>query len=707
MKKLIIVESPAKAGTIKKFLGSNYDVVASKGHIRDLPKSRLGVDIEDMFEPEYINVRGKAPLINDLKKRAKDAEKVFLATDPDREGEAIAWHLAIILGIPLDSECRITFNEITKEAVKKAVKNPRKIDMDLVDAQQARRVLDRIVGYKISPLLWKNVRSGLSAGRVQTVALKLIVDREKEIRNFKPEEYWTINAILAKDNIEFNSKFYGKDSKKIELHSEKEVENIIKSLDKKKFEVVDIKEGTRKKNPTPPFTTSTLQQTASRNINFNIRKTMQVAQKLYEGIKIPGKGITGLITYMRTDSTRISDEARAKAKEIITEKYGAKYYENRFFKTGKNSQDGHEAIRPAYPDIAPNDIKEYLSNDEYKLYSLIYNRFLASQMASALYETVAIKIENNSYEFRTNGSILKFDGFLKLYGVEIYNEDSKRQNKEEGNEEQDENNNLPKLKVGDIPNFVKYDNVQSFTEPPARYTEATLVKKLEENGIGRPSTYAPTISTIQTRNYIEREKRQLVPTELGELVEELLEKYFEEIFNVEFTKEIEEDFDIVAEGDKEWKEILSNFYNPFSKSLKVASKELEKIEIEEEKSDEICEVCGKPMVYKHGRFGKFLACSGYPECKNTKRIVNYTGDICPKCGGRIEARKSKRRTNYYICENNPKNNCDYISWNRPGEEEKNKKSTKGKTKKTTKTTKTTKAKTKKSKKNTSTKSKKK
>lgn len=498
MKKLYIVESPAKAGTIKKFLPSGTKVLASMGHLRDLPKSRLAVDIKNNFEPEYINVRGKGDLIKTLKKEAKDMD-VYLATDPDREGEAIAWHLSHILDIPLTKEARVTFNEITKEEVQSAVKNPRKIDQDLVDAQQARRVLDRLVGFQISPLLWANVKSGLSAGRVQSVALKIIVDRELEIRNFVEEEYWNLDAILSDGKKEFVSRFYGKD-KKIELKNKEQVDEILNEIKDGKFKVIELELGTRKKNPTPPFTTSTLQQDASRKLNFSIKKTMAVAQSLYEGIKVPERGLTGLITYMRTDSTRISEQARSSAKVVIEKKYGKEFYENRYYRQKKDSQDAHEAIRPTYPDIDPESIKEYLTKDQYKLYSLIYKRFIASQMSSAVYDTIKIKFDVAGYEFRSSGQTINFQGFLKVYNIE--------------EEEESDFTSFPNLKIGDIAHLIKFDPVQSFTVPPARFTEATLVKVLEENGIGRPSTYSPIISTIIARHYVKKEKKYLVPTEL-------------------------------------------------------------------------------------------------------------------------------------------------------------------------------------------------
>ena len=659
--KLIIVESPAKANTIKKFLGGSTKVVASMGHIRDLPKSKMGIDIENNFEPEYINIRGKANLIKELKKDAKSAKYVYLATDPDREGEAIAWHLAYILGIPEDSVCRVTFNEITKEAVQNAVKNTRKIDKDLIDAQQARRVLDRIVGYKISPVLWKKVRKGLSAGRVQSVAVKLIVDREEEIDRFIPEEYWNINAKLSKLNTkkkqEFEAKLTGKSGKKIELHNKEEVDTILADLEKAKYIVEDVKKGEKKRTPAPPFTTSTMQQEASRKLGFTLKKTMSVAQKLYEGIKIPEKGSIGLITYMRTDSTRISVEAREAAKKQIEAAYGPAYYENRFYKTKSDAQDAHEAIRPTYADLEPDKIKASLTSDEYKLYKLIYNRFLASQMAPAVFDTVSVSINANDYNFKANGQTLKFKGFMALYVESV-------------DDEKDEQYvALPELDVNEEVKKEKLDAKQSFTEPPPRYTEASLVKALEEKGIGRPSTYSPTITTILERRYIEKLQKQLHPTELGKVVNKLLVENFEDVVNVEFTAKMENQFDEIAEGQEQWKKVIADFYNPFKEVVEKVEKELEHVKLEEEVSDVPCEKCGRMMVIKFGKYGKFLACPGYPECKNAKPLVETIDVPCPKCGAVVQVRKTKKKRNYYICENNPKS-CDYISWNKPKKGEK-------------------------------------
>lgn len=671
--KLIIVESPAKANTIKKFLGGNTKVVASMGHIRDLPKSKLGVD-ETTLEPQYINIRGKGDLIKSLKKDAKDAKKVYLATDPDREGEAIAWHLAHILDIKPEEACRITFNEITKDAVKNAIKEPRKIDMDLTDAQQARRVLDRIVGYKISPVLWKKVQKGLSAGRVQSVAVRLIVEREEEIENFKPEEYWNIYAKLKepKSKKSFQAKLYGKNNEKIDIHSENEVNQILSDIEKAKYTVEEIKKGEKKRTPAPPFTTSTMQQEASRKLGFAIKKTMSVAQGLYEGVKIAEKGTVGLITYMRTDSTRISEEARRWAKDYIEKEYGAEYYENRYYKTKGDAQDAHEAIRPTYVELSPEKIKSSLTNDQYKLYKLIYNRFIASQMAGAIYDTVSVKILADKYNFRANGQTLKFKGFMTLY---VETSDF---------EEKEEFEKIPELIEGQELKKEKIESKQSFTEPPPRYTEASLVKTLEEKGIGRPSTYSPTITTILARRYIEKIQKQLYPTELGKIVNKLLVENFPNILNVKFTAEMEEQFDKIADGKEEWKKVIKEFYGPFKTTVENVEKELEHVKLEYEVSDVPCEKCGRMMVIKYGKYGKFLACPGYPECQNAKPLVEIIDKPCPKCGGKVQIRKTKKRRNYYICENNPAS-CDYISWNKPGAEKKETTKRKTATKKKTTT----------------------
>ena len=654
--KLVIVESPAKANTIKKFLGGKSKVVASMGHVRDLPKSKLAIRIDKDFEPEYINIRGKAPLINSLKKDAKEAKQVYLATDPDREGEAIAWHLAYILGIDLDSVCRVTFNEITKEAVKNGINNPRKIDLNLTNAQQARRTLDRIVGYKISPVLWKKVKKGLSAGRVQSVAVKLIVDREEEIEKFVPEEFWNITAIVLdkKSKKSFECKLVGKNGEKLELHSKEEVDVVLNDIENGKYIVTDIKIGERKRNPAPPFTTSTLQQDASRKLNFAIKKTMSVAQGLYEGVKLPEHGLTGLITYMRTDSTRISNEAKEAARKMIVSEFGEEYYENRVYKTKTDAQDAHEAIRPTYVDIKPDDVKSSLTPDQYKLYKLIYNRFIASQMASAIYDTKTISVDCNNYNFKANGQTLRFKGYMAVY-IET--------------EEKEKLDNLPDVKVNDEVKKESIDVKQTFTEPPARYTEASLVKLLEEKGIGRPSTYAPTITTILMRRYIEKVQKQLVPTDLGRVVNSLLIENFGDVINVEFTANMEEKFDKIAVGEEAWKNVIREFYTPFEKVVEKVEKELEHVKLEYEESDVPCDKCGRMMVIKYGKYGKFLACPGYPECQNAKPIVEIIDVPCPKCGAVVQVRKTKKKRNYYICENNPVN-CNYISWNKPklGEE---------------------------------------
>ena len=651
--KLIIVESPAKANTIKKFLGGSTKVVASMGHIRDLPKSKLGVDVEKDFEPEYINIRGKGDLIKSLKKDAKDAKKIYLASDPDREGEAIAWHLAKILEEDKDKITRVTFNEITKSAVKKALDNARDIDVNLVDAQQARRVLDRIVGYKMSPVLWKKVKRGLSAGRVQSVAVRLICEREEEIENFVPEEYWNIYATLLDENTntEFEARLTNMNGNKIEIHSQEEVDGILEDLKGAKYIVTEVKKGEKKRTPAPPFTTSTMQQEASRKINFTLKKTMSVAQTLYEGVKLP-EGHTGLITYMRTDSTRISEEARAAAKKHITETYGDSYYENRYYRTNKDAQDAHEAIRPAHIELRPEDIKQFLTNDQYKLYRLIYNRFMASQMSAAIFDTMAVNIKAKDYDFKANGQSLKFKGFMTLY---IEGTDGK---------EEEQEGMLPPLEENQKVTKKKLNPKQSFTEPPARYTEASLVKALEEKGIGRPSTYSPTITTILERRYIEKEQKQLLPTELGKIVNKLLVENFSDVVNVEFTADVETRFDKIAEGNEKWKDVIREFYGPFIKEVEKVEKELEHVQLVDEESDVVCELCGRKMVYKYGRFGKFLACPGYPECKNVKAIINYIDVPCPVCGAKVIEKKTRRGKKFYVCENGP-DKCNYISWNKP------------------------------------------
>lgn len=652
---LIIVESPAKSKTIKKFLGSNYKVEASMGHIRDLPKSQLGIDIENHFEPKYINIRGKADLIKKLKKAAKDSKKVFLATDPDREGEAISWHLASLLDVPKKNLVRVTFNEITESAVKKAIANPRNIDMNLVDAQQARRVLDRIVGYKISPLLWKNVKKGLSAGRVQSVAVELIVDREREIEKFIPEEYWTITATLAKEKSTktFEAKFYGKGDKKTDISSKEEADKILKDLKNADYIISSIKPGEKKRHPAPPFITSTLQQEASRKYGFGASKTMMIAQQLYEGLDIKGHGTIGLITYMRTDSTRISEEAQKEAESIIKSTYGNDFYPAtpNVYKSKKSAQDAHEAIRPSYLHIKPEEIKDSLSNEQFKLYKLIWERFMASQMASAVFTTLAIDIRAGEYLFKANGSQIKFPGFMTLY-IETT---------ETGENEKDVI--LPPLTEGEKVMKKEISPKQHFTEPPPRYSEASLVKTLEEKGIGRPSTYAPTITTIISRGYIEKEKKVLYPTELGTIVTDLLKENFANIMDIAFTAEMETDLDEIEEGKIPWKEVIDNFYGPFSETLKVAEEKIGKVELTYEESDVQCEKCGRMMVIKQGKYGKFLACPGFPECRNAKPIVEETGKFCPVCHGKVLIRKTRRGKKYYACENSKA--CNFMIWEEP------------------------------------------
>ncbi len=644
--KLVIVESPSKAKTIKKYLGDDYDVIASQGHIIDLPSSKFGVDIENNFKPEYKTMKGKAKIVKDIKEKAKNKEKIYLATDPDREGEAIAWHLKNVLNIDDSDKCRITFNEITKTAVKSAVEHPRKVDNNLVDAQQARRVLDRIVGYKLSPLLWKKIKKGLSAGRVQSVALKIIIDRERQIRDFKPEEYWLLTAKLQNKKDILLAKFYGDTKKKIELKTKEQVDEIIKIIDKKEYKVIDVKKSERKKNPPPPFTTSSLQQEASRKLGFSVKKTMMVAQKLYE---------SGYITYMRTDSTRLSDDAKKMAKEYIVSNFGKNYYLDRVFKTKETAQDAHEAIRPSRLDIQASEF----DGDEKKLYTLILNRFLASQMSVAVYDTTKIVIQVENYIFHVNGSVIKFDGFMKLY---IEGKDDTKVNDEEIE------GMLPELKVGETLKQIELNKEQKFTEPPSRYTEASLVKAMEEKAIGRPSTYAPTISTLLDRVYIEKDKKFLVPTNLGEVVNDMLEEYFKEIVDVAFTAEMENKLDMVAENKENYVQMLREFYDPFITNLNDVEDKIQKVKLPEEVTDIKCELCGRNMVIKQGRFGKFLACPGYPECKNAKPIVQECNVPCPKCGGKVLIKKTKTKKNFYVCENNTNSEdskCDYISWNKP------------------------------------------
>ncbi len=654
---LVIVESPAKANTIGKFLGKDYKIIASVGHVRDLPKSQIGVDVDKNFEPKYITIRGKGDVINKLKKEAKSAKKIFLATDPDREGEAISWHLANLLNIDEKDKCRITFNEITKNAVKNAIKIPRQIDMNLVDAQQARRVLDRIVGYKISPLLWRKIRKGLSAGRVQSVATRLICDREEEIEKFVPEEYWTIAAKLAKAKTPpFEARFFGAGEEKIELKDEKQVKGILKELTGKKYTVKKVKKSEKKKAPAPPFTTSTLQQEAARRLGYPTKKTMIIAQQLYEGIEVKGHGAVGLVTYIRTDSMRISTEAQQEAKGFIGSKYGEKYLpeETRVFKNKSASQDAHEAIRPTYVTMEPDEIKDSLSNDQYKLYKLIWGRFIASQMASAVYDTVSADIEAGKYLFKANGSKIKFAGFMAVYI--------------EGRDEETDDGEvtIPELVEGEQLDLKKLEEKQHFTQPPLRFTEATLVRILEEKGIGRPSTYAPIITTILARGYVEREKKFLFPTELGRIVNDLMKNHFKDIVDVQFTALMEKKLDDVEEGSKKWIEIMREFYMQFVDTLKQAEDLIGHIDIPDEVTDILCEKCGRNMVIKNGRFGKFLACPGFPECRNARPILEEAGVNCPKCGGKVLYKKTRKGKRYLGCENNP--DCGFMTWDMPAKE---------------------------------------
>ncbi|MCC2931477.1 MULTISPECIES: type I DNA topoisomerase [Bacillus] len=651
---LVIVESPAKAKTIERYLGKKYKVKASMGHVRDLPKSQMGVDIEQNFEPKYITIRGKGPVLKELKTAAKKAKKVYLAADPDREGEAIAWHLAHSLDLDLNSDCRVVFNEITKDAIKESFKHPRMINMDLVDAQQARRILDRLVGYKISPILWKKVKKGLSAGRVQSVALRLIIDREKEINDFKPEEYWTIDGTFLKGQETFEASFFGKNGKKLPLKSEADVKDILSQLKGNKYTVEKVTKKERKRNPALPFTTSTLQQEAARKLNFRAKKTMMIAQQLYEGIDLGKEGTVGLITYMRTDSTRISNTAVDEAAAFIDQTYGKEYLggKRKPAKKNENAQDAHEAIRPTSVLRKPSELKAVLGRDQLRLYKLIWERFVASQMASAVLDTMSVDLTNNGLTFRANGSKVKFSGFMKVY-VE---------GKDDQLEEKDRM--LPDLQEGDTVLSKDIEPEQHFTQPPPRYTEARLVKTLEELGIGRPSTYAPTLDTIQRRGYVGLDNKRFVPTELGQIVLELIMEFFPEIINVEFTAKMEKDLDNVEEGNIEWVQIIDNFYTDFEKRVKKAESEMKEVEIEPEYAGEDCELCSSPMVYKMGRYGKFLACSNFPDCRNTKPIVKQIGVKCPSCGeGNIVERKSKKKRIFYGCDRYP--DCEFVSWDKP------------------------------------------
>ena len=656
MAKLLIVESPAKAKTITKYLGSGYQVKASMGHLRDLPKKELGVDVENNFQTTYLPIDGKSKIINDLKDAADEAEFVYLATDPDREGEAISWHLQQLLELDARKTQRVTFNEITKTAVTEAVKHPRDIDMNLVDAQQARRILDRIVGYKLSPFLWRKVRTGLSAGRVQSVVTRMVVDREREIRAFVPQEYWSIDVTLHQEEKDFTAHFFGNEQGKQELPNEESVNRVLADIDGKPYEVKNVKNAKKKRQPAPPFTTSTLQQEASRKLGMTARRTMAVAQELYEGVELEGLGLTGLITYMRTDSLRIADEALASARSFISGRFGSDFQpaKARTFSTKKNAQDAHEAIRPANPQLEPEGLRRSLTPDQYKLYKLIWSRFIACQMADAVLDTMSADIGCGGWMFRATGQSVAFPGFLALYEEST---DDLNANSEEPP--------LPKLQAGDRPAFRKVDPKQHFTQPPARYTEASLIKAMEEKGVGRPSTYAPTISVVLDREYVVKEGRSLRPTNLGEVVTDLMIDKFQDIVDVQFTSSMESKLDLVESGEQDYRQILDRFYQDFSAELAQAEIDLDKkrIKVPDEESEEVCELCGKKMVIKNGRFGKFLACPGYPECKNTKPITQDTGVTCPKCGSRLLKKKSKSGYYYYGCEHNPE--CDFMTWDSP------------------------------------------
>ena len=652
-KYLVIVESPAKVKTIKKFLGANYEVMASQGHVRDLPKSQMGIDIENDFEPKYITIRGKGDILAALRKEAKKADKVYLATDPDREGEAISWHLAHALNVPEKKIIRITFNEITKNAVKASIKQPRKIDLNLVDAQQSRRVLDRIVGYKISPVLWAKIKRGLSAGRVQSVALRIICDREDEINSFIPEEYWTIDAMLnvKGEKKPVTARFYGDENGKIEIKNESQKDKIISEVKNSGFSVISVKNGEKIKKVPLPFTTSTLQQEAAKQLNFSTQKTMRLAQQLYEGVDVAGKGTIGLITYLRTDSTRVAEEAEKMADEYIEANYGVKYLGSslRKGKEGKNIQDAHEAIRPTDISLSPVIVKDSLSRDLFRLYQLIWKRFTASQMSQAVYETKSVKIAAGKYRFNVSASKLKFDGFMSVY--------------KEPDEENTSNNLMKGIDENSELSLENIEGIQHFTQAPAHYTEATLVRTLEELGIGRPSTYAPTITTIIARHYVSKENKNLYVTELGDAVNNLMKKAFPTIIDVNFTANMESLLDGVEDGEVAWKEIVRNFYPDLDEAVKAAEKELENIKIEDEVTDVVCEQCGRNMVIKYGPHGKFLGCPGFPECRNTKPYFEKVGVACPKCGKEVVYRMTKKGRRYYGCENNPE--CDFMSWQKP------------------------------------------
>lgn len=658
---LIIIESPGKVKTISKILGSKYKVVASAGHLRDLPASKLAIDVENDFKPEYINIRGKGDVIKELKAASKAAKKVFLATDPDREGEAISWHLSYLLGIDPKSLCRITFNELTEKAIKTAVKEPRSIDIEKVDAYQARRVLDRLVGYCISPVLWRKVKKGLSAGRVQSVAVRMICDREDEIDAFESKEFWTISAVLSKNTEvkskakDFSAKFYGTKNKKINIDTEQQAQEITQAVSKETFTVDTIKNSEKKKSPLPPFITSTLQQDASRKLGFAASKTMSVVQTLYEGVNLGKSGATGLVTYIRTDSMRISDEAAQSAMEYIEHTYGNNFLppKRRIYKNKNAAQDAHEAIRPTHIDLKPDDIKDSLTNDQYKLYKLIYERFIASQMADCVYDVCAVDIQAGEYVFKATGTVVKFPGYTK-----VYEEVNDKKEKEAG-----ENGKLPQLEEHEELKTIEILPKQHFTQPPSRYNEASLIKALEEHGIGRPSTYAPTITVVQTRGYVGKEKKMLYPTALGRIVNDLMKSSFPDIVDVTFTANVEENLDRVAEGDIYWVKVIRDFYTDFDKEVKVALDELEHVKIPDPVSDVPCDKCGRMMVIKTGKFGQFLACPGYPECKNTKPIIEETGVDCPKCGKKLIYRKSKAGKKYITCSGYPE--CKFMSWNLP------------------------------------------
>ena len=660
MSKLVIVESPAKAHTIQKYLGPDYEVLASMGHVRDLPASRLSVDVKNDFAPNYENIKGKGELIKRLRNEAKKSDYVYLATDPDREGEAISWHLAQLLKLDETEQNRVTFNEITKSGIKYGMEHPRCIDQQLVDAQQARRVLDRIVGYEISPFLWKKIRKGLSAGRVQSVAVRLIVDREDEIRAFTPEEYWTLEALLAKQGAKtkpFTAKYYGTGGKKCEITSEEQANALKAAAEKEPFIIKSIKTGTRQKNPAPPFITSTLQQDASRRYGFQAKRTMKVAQELYEGINLPDMGAVGLITYMRTDSLRISDEALSAAHDYIKRTYGDSYAlaKPRTFRSKSNAQDGHEAIRPTMIELSPMKIKDSLSADQYKLYKLVWERFIASQMAACVQDTVSADITAGEHLFKASGFSVRFDGYTRLYT-------------ETQDNDEEQGTNLPRLEEGEQLNLKELKPGQHFTQPPPRYTEATLIRELEENGIGRPSTYAPTLSTILQRGYVEREGKALKPTIVGETVTRLMKEQFGKIVDVKFTAEMEKELDEVEEGKTEWVGMMHHFYDDFTEMLQSAEKNMEgtKMKIPDEETDIVCELCGRKMVVRHGKYGKFLACPGFPECKNTKTLQQETPGSCPRCGKKVLAKKSKTGRTYYGCEDNPA--CGFMTWDIPLEE---------------------------------------